>query len=124
MASVDSVNIFSAYYESKTHVCHGRSSTARSTARETRGPSSPVSAPLTGYGLERLAEAELSRRTGRLLRVTAARRANARHRRDGSRDYEFADPRTGEAPAVSRGRNVRSRCRCSMCPAIHINSRS
>ena len=24
----------------------------------------------------------------------------------------------------TRGRNVRSRCRCSMCPAIHINSRS
>lgn len=36
----------------------------------------------------------------------------------------LADPRTGEAPADSRGRNVRSRCRCSMCPAIHINSRS
>lgn len=39
-------------------------------------------------------------------------------------DYVFADPRTGEAPAVSRSRNVRSRCRCSVCPAIHINSRS
>ncbi len=39
-------------------------------------------------------------------------------------DYLFADPRTGEAPAVRRSRNVRSRCRCSVCPAIHINSRS
>ena len=28
------------------------------------------------------------------------------------------------APGVTRGRHVRSRCRCSMCPAIHINSRS
>ena len=28
------------------------------------------------------------------------------------------------APGVTRSRNVRSRCRCSMCPAIHINSRS
>ena len=35
-----------------------------------------------------------------------------------------ADPRTGVAAGVTRGRNVRSRCRCSMCPAIHINSRS
>ena len=37
---------------------------------------------------------------------------------------QFADPRTGVAPGVTRSRNVRSRCRCSMCPAIHINSRS
>ena len=36
----------------------------------------------------------------------------------------LADPRTGVAPGVTRSRNVRSRCRCSMCPAIHINSRS
>ena len=28
------------------------------------------------------------------------------------------------ALAVSQSRNVRSRCRCSVCPAIHINSRS
>ena len=28
------------------------------------------------------------------------------------------------APGVTRGRNMRSRCQCSMCPAIHINSRS
>ena len=28
------------------------------------------------------------------------------------------------APGVTRGRNMRSRYRCSMCPAIHINSRS
>ena len=36
----------------------------------------------------------------------------------------FTDPQTGEAPGVTQGRNVRSRCRCSTCPAIHINSRS
>lgn len=36
----------------------------------------------------------------------------------------LADPRTGVALAVSQSRNVRSRCRCSVCPAIHINSRS
>jgi hypothetical protein len=36
----------------------------------------------------------------------------------------FTDPQTGVAPGVTRGRNVRSKCRCSMCPAIHITSRS
>lgn len=34
------------------------------------------------------------------------------------------DPETGVAPGFTRYRNMRSRCRCSMCPAIHINSRS
>ena len=34
------------------------------------------------------------------------------------------DPRTGVVPGGPRDRNVRSRCRCSMCPAIHISSRS
>ena len=34
------------------------------------------------------------------------------------------DPETGVAPGVTRGRNMRSRYRCSMCPAIHISSRS
>ena len=33
-----------------------------------------------------------------------------------------ADPQSGVAPGLTRGRNVRSRYRCSMCPAIHINS--
>lgn len=37
---------------------------------------------------------------------------------------QSADPQTGVAPGMTRSRNVRSRCRCSMCPAIHINSRS
>ena len=27
-------------------------------------------------------------------------------------------------PGVTRDRHMRSRCRCSMCPAIHTNSRS
>ena len=39
-------------------------------------------------------------------------------------DRCFADPQTGVAPGVTQGRNVRSRYRCSMCPAIHINSRT
>ena len=34
------------------------------------------------------------------------------------------DPETGVAPGFTRCRNMRSRRRCSMCPAIHINSRS
>lgn len=35
-----------------------------------------------------------------------------------------SDPETGVVPGVTRDRNTRSRSRCSMCPAIHINSRS
>ena len=34
------------------------------------------------------------------------------------------DPRPGVATGRTRGRNMRSRCRCSRYPAIHINSRS
>ena len=33
-------------------------------------------------------------------------------------------PSDGRGPGNTLGRNVRSRCRCSMCPAIHITSRS
>ena len=33
-------------------------------------------------------------------------------------------PSDGRGPGMARVRNVRSRCRCSMCPAIHITSRS
>ena len=36
----------------------------------------------------------------------------------------LTDPQTGVAKGETRGRNMRSRCRCSMCPAIHTNSRS
>ena len=39
-------------------------------------------------------------------------------------DECFTDPQTGVASGVTQSRNVRSRYRCSMCPAIHINSRS
>ena len=34
------------------------------------------------------------------------------------------DPETGVVPGVTRDRKVRSSRRCSMCPAIHITSRS
>ena len=33
-------------------------------------------------------------------------------------------PSDGRGPGWTRGRHVRSRCRCSLCSAIHINSRS
>ncbi|GIX67235.1 uncharacterized protein CEXT_427441 [Caerostris extrusa] len=36
----------------------------------------------------------------------------------------LSDPQTGEAPGETRGRNVRSKNQCSMCPAIHTKSRS
>ena len=38
--------------------------------------------------------------------------------------FGLADPQTDVVPGLARDRNVRSRGRCSMCPAIHINSRS
>ena len=36
----------------------------------------------------------------------------------------LSDPETGVVPGLTRDRNMRSRYRCSMCPAIHTNSRS
>lgn len=35
-----------------------------------------------------------------------------------------SDPQTDVAPGSTRGRNVRSKNQCSMCPAIHTKSRS
>ena len=67
-----------------------------------------------------------SPRAVRRRRRGAASDAPARHgpREAVRASSRVADPRTGVAAGVTRGRNVRSRCRCSMCPAIHINSRS
>ena len=48
---------------------------------------------------------------------------NARSRKS-FRDCMLTDPETDVAPGMPGGRNMRSRYRCSMCPAIHINSRS
>lgn len=36
----------------------------------------------------------------------------------------ISDPQTDVAPSNTRGRNVRSKNQCSMCPAIHTKSRS
>ena len=36
----------------------------------------------------------------------------------------ISDPQTDMAPGRTRGRNVRSKNKCSMCPAIHTKSRS
>ena len=61
----------------------------------------------------------------------ATRLPPPRPRRPGSRPTikqaaigRVTDPRTGVVPGRPRDRNVRSRRRCSMCPAIHISSRS
>ena len=45
-----------------------------------------------------------------------------RARRRASRLFYRPSDRRGSGN--TRSRNMRSRCRCSMCPAIHINSRS
>lgn len=36
----------------------------------------------------------------------------------------ISDPQTDVAPSNTRGRDVRSKNQCSMCPAIHTKSRS
>ena len=36
-------------------------------------------------------------------------------------DLSESDPETDVVLGVTQDRNVRSRCQCSMCPAIHIN---
>ena len=53
-----------------------------------------------------------------------SREPNARVPRASTAIDLFADPQTGVAPGWTRSRHMRSRCRCSMCSAIHINSRS
>ena len=50
--------------------------------------------------------------------------ANTQGARLESGEERLSDPETGVVPGVTRDRNMRSRSRCSMCPAIHINSRS
>jgi hypothetical protein len=78
--------------------------------------------PEAAHGGERLKSTADERDYARATRQHAAGQAAFY---GGSRcDDLFADPRTGVALAVSQSRNVRSRCRCSVCPAIHINSRS
>lgn len=37
---------------------------------------------------------------------------------------QASNTETGVVPGLTRHRNMRSRYRCSMCPAIHINSHS
>lgn len=60
----------------------------------------------------------------------AVRPSPAGDRTDGQMKFleddclRLADPQTGVASGWTRGRHLRSRCRCSMCSAIHINSRS
>ena len=39
-------------------------------------------------------------------------------------DCLVSDPETGVVLGLTQDRNMRSRYRCSMCPAIHTNSRS
>ena len=57
-------------------------------------------------------------------RILISTRPSARLPRARSAIDIVADPQTGVAPGWTRGRHMRSRCRCSMCSAIHINSRS
>ena len=60
------------------------------------------------------------------LSTTTARQQKHAHARTNTRRTEvcdrcYHDTEPDVAPRVTRGRNMRSRCRCSMCPAIHTN---
>lgn len=105
-------------------IIYTRGESGRSSTRTTSpGPAHFVYREQCASQLGDVDDAAISRRTA--ARV-CGRRANATRTLRGSDRSSIvaADPQTGVAPGVTRGRNVRSRCRCSMCPAIHINSRS
>ena len=48
------------------------------------------------------------------------RRLRCDHTTKGGSMGIVTDAEADVAPGETRGRHVRSRCRCSMCPAIHI----
>jgi hypothetical protein len=62
-------------------------------------------------------------RTTRHERETGTSRATRRERKLLPATF-FNRPSDRRGHRNTGGRNMRSRCRCSMCPAIHINSRS
>lgn len=66
----------------------------------------------------------LARRAIRLLLLAGGRRRDRQSARRLLATRMQNRPSDGRGPESARGRHVRSRCRCSMCPAIHINSRS
>lgn len=58
----------------------------------------------------------------REARGDGVRERSGRRTRGASKSFYRPSDRRGSGN--TRSRNMRSRCRCSMCPAIHINSRS
>lgn len=66
--------------------------------------------------------------SGRGIALALGRRKASFPVRPGRRRTSFgkrkSDPQTDVAPGRTRGRNVRSKNQCSMCPAIHTKSRS
>lgn len=108
----------------------GRSSSKAAQVGNTRPKPSGIHHPAVGPDREPVGTVgpligANGKRQGTRINLTA--QLTNRHGRTTSsllaRD-RFTDPQTGVAPGVTRGRNVRSKCRCSMCPAIHITSRS
>ena len=66
----------------------------------------------------------MRRRRARRRRTLRRPKARPVSTRDRAAIVTLSDPETDVAPGETRGRNMRSRCQCSMCPAIHVNSRS
>ena len=88
--------------------------------KEIRPPLPPCDAP----SRERRKGSPAGRSLHLKRRRSQSATLNARSRTSASARQFSTDPETGVAPGMPGGRNMRSRCRCSMCPAIHINSRS
>ncbi len=65
--------------------------------------------------------AMLNRRAEQIAPSAVTPNAQARSR---ACDDCISDPETGVVLGLTQDRNMRSRYRCSMCPAIHTNSRS
>lgn len=80
--------------------------------RHSRSRASLRGTPLGRWSLSRLRSAK------DWLPVRPRRRENT------SFCKRLSDPQTDVAPGRTRGRNVRSKNQCSMCPAIHTKSRS
>lgn len=123
------------YYKRRTSSLKQRLRTPSSLRRERWGPlarpTSQVEQRLPSQVHKSIAkeEARVSLETsntrGFLSGSTIDHRINRRAKAQALRlRVLFADPQTDVASGVTRSRNMRSRCRCSMCPAIHINSRS
>jgi hypothetical protein len=112
-----------------------RTSRTQRSCHRTRARTVPIETPNVAPARSRRTErASLLKGTSPSLQFEGlGRRERARgtsiatettSRRTHGRSIDKYRPSDRRGLGSTRDRNVRSRCRCSMCPAIHINSRS